>query len=368
MLRNFSCAAALALSLVCIALAGCKTTESDSAAKIIQGVTDDTGHPATVAILALNANNKFLSYCTGTFIRDDLLITAGHCTVFAGTSSFQVFSKVAPLDKSRPISHMYTVHPDFSMSDPSPRQRDAAFIIFPKNTAPSHMIAKLADNQGQLGDQVTMVGYGGSNDDPLVWELSGIRRSGDNKIKDIVYDQAGPYDMYKINATFAQGSATGASIYYGDSGGPLFNQMGELIGIAQSGKATMFGRDMRFVDLLSYGLKTYINDQLAGNIKPIDISAVPPAKPNAAAIPICSANNGRGFGPLSECDGGECAKLEADLVKTCFVRASLQGRNLCLNNGGRGYGTVFDCVGQRCAFDESNLTNECVLGAIVHED
>ena len=58
---------------------GCKTTEVASIAKITGGSADNKSFPATVALVGLNGKNDLIGFCTGTFIRDDLVITRREC-------------------------------------------------------------------------------------------------------------------------------------------------------------------------------------------------------------------------------------------------------------------------------------------------
>jgi len=361
------------LSLLCLAalyVSACKTTRDESAVKVVNGTIDDGSFPATVALAALNANDDLLLYCTGTFIRDDLLMTAAHCTQGVGTNRFVVFSGLAPWGKEKPISSQYTVHQDFSMDEPSPRPSDLAFIIFSKNTAPTNMIAQLASEDDQANDSVTMVGYGGATPS-WQWDLLGVRRTAKNQIAGLWY--GGPYRMIKVNTKSEFTSADAGSINEGDSGGPLYNAQGKLIGIGQSGKYLEDEKywDSRFIDLLVPRMANFIKSQFDGNNPVVNIADQKPSTPTANSKPSnthCFDHNGQGYGPLTNCSTGKCAKLDADLSINCTVSPNWGGRSYCSKNFGRGYGAVFDCNGLRCAKASKGESNECVLLAFIPAD
>ena len=359
------------LCLAVLSIISCKTSSEWSAVRVVNGVNDDQSFPATVALAALNANNDLLLYCTGTFIRDDLLVTAAHCTQGAGTNKFVVYSNQEPWSKDRPTSSQYTVHEDFTMDEPSPRPSDLAFILFPKNTAPANMIAQLAseDEQGE-DDSVTMVGYGGATPN-WQWDELGVRRIGKNQIAGLWY--AGPYRMIKVNTDSEFTPADASSINEGDSGGPLYTSKGKLIGIGQSGRYLEDKKywDSRFIDLLAPRMANFVKVQLEGKNPVVDVAEQKPFVPSSSnknTNKYCLDNNGQGYGPVTDCTPGKCAKLGADLKVTCTVSPNWGGRSYCSKNSGRGYGAVFDCNGLRCAKVSEDDGRECVLLAFIPAD
>ena len=353
--------------LVALSASACKTASGDNIVKVVNGINDNQSFPATVALAALNTHNDLLLYCTGTFIRDDLLMTAAHCTQGAGTNKFVVFSNHAPWAKERPTSSQYTVHQDFSMDEPSPRPSDLAFILFPKNTAPPNMIAQIASEDEPVDASVTMVGYGGATPS-WQWDVLGVRRIGKNQIAGLWY--GGPYRMIKVNTNSEFTPMDASSINEGDSGGPLYNAHGHLIGIGQSGRYLEDKKywDSRFIDLLVPRLANFVKSQLAGKNQVVNVADQKPLAPTTnSKYPnaYCLDNNGQGYGPLTNCSAGKCAKLGADLTITCTVSPNWGGRNYCSNNSGRGYGPVFDCNGLRCAKVGKDDSKECVMLAFI---
>ena len=352
-----------AVAVVCAAAVACKSTGGRSDVKIVGGRADASSFPATVALAAVTASDDLLIYCTGTFVRDDLLVTAAHCTTAPGTAKFVLFGKVAHWQGQRPSSSLYTVHPDFSIEEPSPRPTDIAFIHLPRGTATSDMIATIAVEEDWSEQPVTMVGYGGS-EPSWKWDLLGVRRLGKNQIAGFWY--GGPYRMIKLNTEQPVNPSDNAAINEGDSGGPLYNHRGELVGIGQSGRLLEDKGywDTRFIDLQVPRIARFVKAEFADQNQVVDLRQ---AKPSAAlvdsgsALSRCVENNGMGHGPMVACGTRKCAKKEADLRDACMIWPTLGGREFCVRNVGRGFGSIFNCSGQRCAKNDREEKRECVL-------
>ncbi len=344
----------------------CKSTAGRSDMKVVGGTKDDSSFPATVALGAVSASDNLLIYCTGTFVREDLLVTAGHCTTAPGTKRFVIFGKAPHWQGQKPSSTLYTVHPDFNIDEPSPRPTDIAFIHFPRGTATPNMIAPIAVEEDWSDLPVTMVGYGGSEPN-WKWDLLGVRRIGKNQIAGFWY--GGPYRMIKLTTEQPVNPSDNAAINEGDSGGPLYNHRSELVGLGQSGRLLEDKGywDTRFIDLQVPSIARYVKAEFAGETEVLDLNH---PKPNmnltdASAQPgRCVDNSGMGYGPMVACGTRKCAKKAADLKETCLIAPTLGGRDFCSRNIGRGYGAIFDCSGQRCALQNSSdreERRECVL-------
>ena len=355
-------------------------TARSSALKIVGGEIDLQSFPATVGYTILDVNDDLIAYCTGTFVRDDLLITAGHCATMENAAKFVVYSKLVPLSQTRPSSIEYSTHPYYTGPEGgAPVPYDLAFIIFPKGTAPSNMIAPVTavvNTPPDVDSVVTMVGYGDATSE---WEaLSlGERRIGHNKVADNVRVQQ-LFNMIAVTTASGPTSSSNASTNRGDSGGPLYDAKGTLVGTTQSGQLNEsegFWQD-RFVDLSSWVIhdyvKAFMTDQssvtLMSGPMPLQHKTLTPvakqaADPTAAPNPwVCVDNNGKGYGPIHNCEDhrGKCAKKAPDLQVPCRVRPTWYGNNLCINNGGRGFGAVTSCKGAHCAKSDPGLKVSCV--------
>jgi hypothetical protein len=355
-------------------------TARSSALKVVGGEIDLQSFPATVGYTILDVNDDLIAYCTGTFVRDDLLITAGHCATMDDAAKFVVYSKLAPLSQTRPSSIEYSTHPYYNGPEGGgPVPYDLAFIFFPKGTAPSAMISPVTsavNTPPDVDSVVTMVGYGDATSE---WEaLSlGERRIGHNKVADNVRVQQ-LFNMIAVTTASGPTSVSNASINHGDSGGPLYDDKGTLVGTTQSGQlneSAGFWQD-RFVDLSSSGIHSYVQavmtDQSSVTLMsgPMPLQhrtlapvAKPAADPTAAPNPwACVDNNGKGYGPIQNCEDrrGKCAKKGPDLQVPCRVRPTWYGSHLCIKNGGRGFGGAFNCHGAQCAKSDPGLKVSCV--------
>jgi len=176
--------------------------------------------------------------------------------------------------------------------------------------------------------------------------------------------------MIKVNTNSEFTPMDASSINEGDSGGPLYNAHGHLIGIGQSGRYLEDKKywDSRFIDLLVPRLANFVKSQLEGKnpvVNVADQKPLAPATNSKSPNTYCLDNNGQGYGPLTNCSAGKCANLGVDLTITCTVSPNWGGRNYCSNNSGRGYGPVFDCNGLRCAKVGKDESKECVLLAFI---
>ena len=361
----------------------CRTTHSpQSSVKIVGGLVDDLAFPATVGINVLDSAQDLLMICTGTFIRDDLLLTAAHCVTSPRAATFSIYSKVSPLDRSRPSSNTVIVHPLYDGPiTGSAIPYDLAFIKFPKETLPVHMAAPFtqADSPPDVGSAVTMVGYGESRPS-WEWAPVGKRLVGRNMVASISRVM-GPFTMIDVSTKGTDRAATS----YGDSGGPLYSADGKLIGITQSGIHHEAEDEWsnRFVDLSHSAIRKFMMAVLAGESsmstlsgpasivpkKVIPLADRPTESPAKSRVPYCIERSGQGYGPMTNCGSGQkCAKLAPDLRESCLVKPNWQGLYLCIANAGRGFGPVRNCEGEWCARATRDGSRDCVLSHMVHRD
>ena len=226
----------------------------------------------TVGIIRSDFGNQAINTATGTLIGKRWVLTAAHVVEGQSDLSFQLNGQI--YDASR-----WFVHKSYQGDGLIALGGDVALIKLDravKGVAPSTVAPKYTHNK--LKDEVvTTVGYGGSgtgitgyglsvtNAPTLTdynWSISSaIRRAGHNMIDGYYYDTSGfvntrmfttdfdPEPMWRQNGTitsnwiedpdeFLNGSGyrdipvTGEwSVTAGDSGGPTFNDKGQIIGI-----------------------------------------------------------------------------------------------------------------------------------------
>ena len=172
-------------------------------------------YPAVVQILQGGSS------CTATFIRSDVLMTAAHCIDRDGAPVVVPSLKIA--------SSVFVVHPDY----PANFDKDVALVFFDRDVATVTM--QLKYDLPEKGDPVTLVGFGNNR---YIQGLksagaTGVKRTGTNNVVEI--NNRG-ISLLGTPAAFPAGELTptgkdsaGAP---GDSGGPLLNAAGEILGIA----------------------------------------------------------------------------------------------------------------------------------------
>lgn len=232
----------LLLSLSLLGTA-CLPTNRSSTPNVING---DTSTEFSPTVMLKITKGDLIEYCSGVFIQDNILLTSGLC--LEGAKEVAVSSFTEPF-KSKPVrSTSFKKHEKFTSkkaevtTDGKPTSfnyvptesvfADVGIVTFPKGTAPSSMIAKVATTAPSRGDVVYLAGYGAKND---AGEGRGTFRVGKNKI-DVISD-----DEYKTLSVRNERDSNGAIMGSGDAGAPLYNSAKEVIGVTsvkQNSKST----------------------------------------------------------------------------------------------------------------------------------
>lgn len=168
----------------------------------------------TVAFIKPDKSGNIFPYCTGVWISSYEILTAGHC----------IHDKDKDKDKSpldRPVQ--YTTAKEipadtinFNNITKYPgivtffSQNDDLAIIQTYQGTPTHLIAALANELPAIGEEV----YGVGNPDGLFW----------------IYVK-GTISSYHMTESLGKAIQANISIYFGNSGGGLFDSSGKLIGI-----------------------------------------------------------------------------------------------------------------------------------------
>jgi len=212
---------------IATALGGCHgDKQSLSSPNVIGGQDVVDGYPATVGLLFRWSGYGRVfdfSLCTGTFIRDDAVLTAAHCVTpehsYDKLLSVTMFGPGLPNNK--PLLATKTIAYPGYQNGPT---YDLAIVFFPKGSAPA--IAKIAKSEAQKGEKVSFVGFGRQHFSRNDYG-TGIKRIGTN-----VVDY--PNGLVSITERFSphQEARPGHSASgKGDSGGPLFDAQGNIIAI-----------------------------------------------------------------------------------------------------------------------------------------
>jgi V8-like Glu-specific endopeptidase len=281
----------------------------DSQAKIVGGALE-TGKSEVVRLLL---GNDPLRICTGVIISDSTVLLAGHC--IDAKAKEQAGVTVEGLGVMSKNIFSYKQVMGATQIDDTIAASDLAAVVYPKGTFKAPYAA-LAETSAAKNDVVTLVGYGAASFTDIAANAPlGVKRSGKNRLtqaKDGVY-----YLSADIKAKDLVQNAVAAP---GDSGGPVYNESGKLIGIIvgldftdQSGKVLPIVEDANkklvlpldraanarniMVDLSSLQSKVILEAAAANNQLMVDQTPVAPAVNATKYLAICSGSGGSN--PLS---------------------------------------------------------------------
>ncbi len=226
-------------ALVATSLLGCGAiSDSASESKVTNGREIDEATYPSVVLLVMNLPEG-QAICTGTFVNDSQVITAGHCVegLTAAAPEMYVVSKKIEngAEKFYAVAKAisYKRNPKYNISlGVSPY--DMSVVTFPANSAPA--TSRFATSAPRSGDSLTIVGYGNNVNSfdangQLTGEGAGAKRFGSNTVGSVT---GGFINFDGIAEADGRTAGTLVSSGSGDSGGPLFVN-GKLAGITSGG-------------------------------------------------------------------------------------------------------------------------------------
>ncbi len=282
--------------------------EDESCFEIVDGETTGA-YPSTYLVAALNATTGVpITSCTGTFIGDNVMITAAHCMPTGKPGDFVVLANGRQINKDnatlKGAVHALkffvpdTVRPgtEGTMSnDNLPFSDDIAIVLFPDKTAKA--VSPLATKSSPPGTTVTLVGYGAGDTTRQEAALPyTLKKFGTNVLKPV--NKNFPWEgVYQTHAWAHAGEAAQhgeatSSAAPGDSGGPLFRGT-TLIGTVKFGFTdeivpniqTMIGKNAVnfWVDVTNPSVKKVLAKAEAAGARITYDTGAPPAA--VAAVP-----------------------------------------------------------------------------------
>ena len=168
---------------------------------------------ATVALVARNSDEEVVPYCTGVWISVDEIVTAAHCVALdemgiispVGEYIHYIIEKeVRGIFKEPAAIHLSKV----ILFD---SKRDVAVLRAVMAGVPVHGVAELGKELPGIGERVYMVGHPRG----LYWTFSN-----------------GVVSAYRVDEEMGPMIQVNGTVWYGNSGGGLFDREGKLIGIA----------------------------------------------------------------------------------------------------------------------------------------
>jgi len=219
---------------------GLRNSSNGQCLKIVNGIVVD--NVRAVVHLKINVQDGSTSECTGTFLGDNAVLTASHCTENTANGSVELADGTKAVamvrgwtvedKKEDQAAYENEIGNELSYAQHLNRKsRDIAVLIFPSGTSSSWR--NIAPNPPKVGDTIMIAGYGKTsfNQDD---SSDGNVRYGSNRIdflKDglLIFESAAG-----THPTAGQDSTNGQ----GDSGGPVLYKEG-VVGVMSAGDTTL---------------------------------------------------------------------------------------------------------------------------------
>lgn len=275
-------------------------TDASRIRRVSQGIVNGTPDKASDnAVVFISIGNQG-DFCTGSLIAPNLVITAGHCvsdldeTVECGAFTKQFAPSTLKIsvgvNPGGAVATATKIFVDKSKSTSS-CSNDIALFQLDKDV-PNAMIAKVRLTPLTVGEVARTAGYGDSGSGTPTqgrYEKTGIKIDSVGPASYTYKDKAGR--SYPVSVPPGE-IVTGESTCFGDSGGPLFDGAGNIIGV------TSRGIDEKCIDRPSIYSDTASHAQF---IKDAAVAAGHPLEEAPATPPTSGNSTGpRGTDPTGD--------------------------------------------------------------------
>lgn len=252
-------------------------------------------HPSVVRIIGPQGN-----VCTGTLIGNNKVLSAGHCGLDHSGKDLNASGVRMDIAGQSYSPSAINVHPEYkknfdpNLNDHTREKNDLAVFDLPPGARIPENTARDFGQTAAMGQNVTIAGYGhrsfGGAYNPST-DPAGILRKGTNtvgKVNDGLieltpsglgtpsFQTGNTKDRGNIGPNSTQYDPTRTQGAPGDSGGPLFNDKGEVIGVASgafyspnnkgpNGQPNVdYQRTTSYIDLSHESNKKWIDSQFKG--------------------------------------------------------------------------------------------------------
>ncbi len=259
----------LGTGLLASTLIGCGTSAQNSETKVTNGheISEST-FPSVVLLTILDANDKVAGICTGTFVNDSQVVSAGHCVEGLNPADPAMAFLTKDKDGNPALlkAESFARHPNYSIRL-GVSAYDVSVINFPAGSAPA--ISPRATRSPSAGQSFTIVGYGNNVNEFDSWGRmtgsgAGKKRAGTNSVGSVSGGFINFNGLPEADGVTTQGTLVASGS--GDSGGPLFVN-GQLAGVTSGGGLPSDGRGgyyatSKYVDVNSAYVKSFLSSQL----------------------------------------------------------------------------------------------------------